>query len=220
MENRRLSAELLREICSLLVGVEAGDDVFQTVAAELQAIRNRLAAYPPRLHEFRLQGNGEPDFSGIWEFNPFSGVANPLAPPMRVTHEEDRIIAEARFGAAYEGPPGCVHGGYVAASFDELLGHTFRLAASFAMTAKLCVRYRIPVPLHTDLHYEGRVTSVKGRKIFVKATLHEGENLLADAEGLLIRVEASRFEELAKRRNTRRLSGAFPAGDLPPDQNS
>ena len=220
MKNRQMSAELLRDICSLLVGVEADDEEFRTLAADLKAIRNRLAAHPPRLHEFRLQENGEPDFSGVWEFNPFSGLANPLAPPMRVTHEEDRIIAEVHFSAAYEGPPGCVHGGYVAAAFDELLGHTFTLAASFAMTAKLCVRYRMPVPLHTDLRLEGRVTRVKGRKIFTKATLHEGENLLADAEALLIRVGGSRFEDLAKLRNARRRSGAFPGGDLPPDQNS
>ena len=51
------------------------------------------------------------------------GLSNPLAPPIRVRQSGERSAeAHARFGAAYEGPPGCVHGGWVAAAFDEVLG--------------------------------------------------------------------------------------------------
>ena len=32
---------------------------------------------------------------------------------------DDRIVGRARFGVAYEGPPGCVHGGYVAAAREN-----------------------------------------------------------------------------------------------------
>jgi hypothetical protein len=41
------------------------------------------------------------------------------------------------FGSAYEGPPGCVHGGYVAAAFDEMLGFVQSLGGNPGMTARL-----------------------------------------------------------------------------------
>ena len=40
-----------------------------------------------------------------------------------------------RFGAAYEGPPGSVHGGIIAAAFDEVLGMTQSLMMKIANLA-------------------------------------------------------------------------------------
>ena len=41
------------------------------------------------------------------------------------------------FGDAYEGPPGCVHGGFIAASFDEMLGFVAGATGKPGMTARL-----------------------------------------------------------------------------------
>ncbi len=49
---------------------------------------------------------------------------------MHIDAVDGRIVGSVTFTAAYEGPPGCVHGGYVAAAFDELLGVTQSLAAA------------------------------------------------------------------------------------------
>ena len=62
------------------------------------------------------------------------------------------IKGTVTFGSAYEGPPGHVHGGYVAAAFDELLGMTQSLGGMPGMTGTLTVRYRRPTPLRTELH--------------------------------------------------------------------
>ena len=62
------------------------------------------------------------------------GRANPLAPPIALELDDDRIVGRVTFGAAYEGPPGCVHGGYVAAAFDEVLGATQSLSGAPGMT--------------------------------------------------------------------------------------
>ena len=70
----------------------------------------------------------------------------------------------ATFGSAYEGPPGCVHGGYVAAAFDEVLGSTQSLAGRPGMTARLTVNYRSPTPLHTELTFAGRVVGVEAAR--------------------------------------------------------
>jgi hypothetical protein len=87
------------------------------------------------------------------------------------------------FGAAYEGPPGHVHGGLVAAMFDELLGFA-QLSAGF--TGTLTVRYRKPTPLHKTLTMKAWPDRVDGRKRIIKGTCHDGETLLSEAEGLFI----------------------------------
>ena len=42
---------------------------------------------------------------------------------------DEHVVGHVVFGDAYEGPPGCVHGGFIAAAFDEVLGFTSRSPA-------------------------------------------------------------------------------------------
>ena len=70
------------------------------------------------------------------------------------------MLGKAWFGPAYEGPPGCVHGGYIAAAFDELLGCTQTMTGAPGMTANLSIDYRTPTPLETELSFVGVVTKV------------------------------------------------------------
>jgi acyl-coenzyme A thioesterase PaaI-like protein len=87
------------------------------------------------------------------------------------------------FGPAYEGPPGHVHGGLVAAMFDELLGFA-QLSPGF--TAYLHVNYRKPTPLNTPLSLTAWVESIERRKRVVRGECRAGDVLLSDAEGLFI----------------------------------
>ena len=98
-----------------------------------------------------------------------------------------------RFGSAYEGPPGSVHGGVVAATFDEVLGMTQSLSGQPGMTGTLTVKYRRPTPLHRDLRFEGTLDRVDGRKIFTTGRCFDGDTLTAEAEGLFVRVD---FEKI------------------------
>src|SRR5258706_87471 len=82
--------------------------------------------------------------------------------------------------------PGHVHGGIVAAIFDELLGFTQSLSGRQGMTGRLTISYRSPTPLHTELRYESRIESVRGRKIMCTGQLYAGDTLCAEAEGLFI----------------------------------
>ena len=105
-----------------------------------------------------------------------------------------------RFGSAYEGPPGSVHGGVVAATFDEVLGMTQSLSGQPGMTGTLSVKYRRPTPLHRDLRFEGTLEGVDGRKIFTKGRCFDGDDLTAEADGLFVRVD---FERIAAMMLTR-----------------
>jgi len=130
-----------------------------------------------------------------FDHSPVMGMANPIAPPTRMESGGRRsIVMYMRFGAAYEGPPGSVHGGVVAAAFDEILGMTQSLSGQPGMTGTLTIRYRRPTPLYRDLRFEGRLDRVEGRKILTTGTCHDGDTLTAEADGLFISVD---FDKLA-----------------------
>ena len=94
--------------------------------------------------------------------SPVRGALNPIAPPLelKIAIRGDgtrEIEGRARLGAAYEGPPHGVHGGWVAALFDEILGATQALVGSVGVTAILTVKYRDITPLDEELRFTGWV---------------------------------------------------------------
>ena len=122
---------------------------------------------------------------------------------MRLTYNADvtRVVGEVTFGSAYEGPPGCVHGGYVAAVFDELLGATQSMSGAQGMTAHLGVDYRSPTPLGQPLRMEGWLDRRDGRKIYARGAMYSGDTLTAEAEALFIAFDPGRFRELLEARD-------------------
>lgn len=196
-----------REIIERLVDTRATDADLSAVAAELETIVERLRRFE---HGRRYDGYGEAATAGGGpplghaDFSPLIGRANPIAPPMefRLGGTVDRPVVHAtvNFGSAYEGPPGCVHGGIVSAAFDEIMGATQAMSGNPGMTGSLSVSYRAPTPLHADLDFEARLDRVEGRKIYVAAELRADEVVCAEATGLFISVD---FEKLMAMQNQR-----------------
>jgi len=127
------------------------------------------------------------------ERSPFIGQANPVALPLVMEFVEGGIDAVAKFSTLYEGPPGCLHGGYIAGIFDEVLGAAQTFSGQAGMTGRLTVHYRSPTPLNTELHLRARLESVSGRKTLCKGTLHAGDRLCAEAEGLFIAIDPKKL---------------------------
>lgn len=148
----------------------------------------------------RLQDVNDPELWAQFDYSPFIGLANPMSPPMRLDYEGDRVVCDVTFGSAYEGPPACVHGGYVAAAFDEVLGAAQSLSGDQGMTARLTVNYRSPTPLHEPLRIEAWLDRREGRKIFVNGEMRAGERLTAEAEGLFIAFDPAKFAKLLEAR--------------------
>ena len=71
-----------------------------------------------------------------------------------------------------------------------MLGYTaFRLSKSpYQRTAFLHVNYRQIVPVEKDLQVDAGIDRVEGRKIFVAGRLLDGEDVLAEAEALFVRL--------------------------------
>ena len=93
----------------------------------------------------------------------------------------------------YQGPPGSVHGGYLAAMFDNLLGVLpYRLTGQRgAFTGRLTVRYRALTPLNAELVLTGGLISVRSRRVTAAGQCHAGGVLTAEAEALFVRPAAN-----------------------------
>jgi acyl-coenzyme A thioesterase PaaI-like protein len=199
------TADALRRILHRLHASTAGPDELREVADGLE----RFAAQLDGLTRGSLyEGFGEAPLAGrdpyaFFDHSPMIGKANPLAPPLELWEADGAMVGRAVFDAAYEGPPGCVHGGYIAAAFDEVLGSAQSLGGRPGMTGRLTVHYRSPTPLRTELRFEGRVVDVSGRKTFTQGTLHAGDRLCAEAEGLFVAIDASKFQTLREERGKR-----------------
>ena len=117
------------------------------------------------------------------------GLENPCGLKMSFYEvEPGHTLAEYTVSERYQGYPGIVHGGIVAAMLDEALGRAVMVGDHnrFMVTAKVEVRYRKPVPVGIPLQIHGKLGRRRGKLIFASAELRLPDGTLAaDAEGLL-----------------------------------
>jgi acyl-coenzyme A thioesterase PaaI-like protein len=138
--------------------------------------------------------------------SPVIGAINPIAMPMTITTSTDangrvNVVGRVTFGSAYEGPPGCVHGGFIAAYFDEVCGVAQAITGNPGMTVNLSIDYRTPTPLHKPLEFRAYVVSTEKRKIITAASLYHGETLCAEAIGIFVSMRPEVFQRLTQLRN-------------------
>lgn len=194
LERRRQLAELIRDLSRELVTAELGSDDMASALATLSTLRQRFARAPrfERNAKGRLMSptRGELDEESSWDFDALVGRSNPAAPPMRQTDDSLREWS-VTFGHVYEGHPGLVHGGYVAAALDHVLGCTASTAEESSLTGTLTTRFRKPTPAHVELICRGEVKRIEGRKVFCSAVLLDGETVVAEADGVFFRVGAA-----------------------------
>ena len=207
-------ADAVREINHLVVRGAADVVHLRNAAQTIRDIAANLNDKVPTESYGNLAGmsdhvSGVAGRTSFLDRSPISGSMNPLAAPMRmyIQHAdpergiEGTVTGRVTFDLAYEGPPGCVHGGFVAAAFDEVLGQVQAMTGEPGMTGELVVRYKSPTPLHVELVCTGRVVKVEGRKIYTHATLMVGDRLCAESEGLFISMNKEVFARLLRIRS-------------------
>jgi acyl-coenzyme A thioesterase PaaI-like protein len=202
-------ADAMRAVLHRLTNSSAPDDALSAAADDLETLASRFAEFDSAsiYAGFSESANAGGSPHAFFDHSPMIGRANPLAPPIELWVEDGEMHGRATFGQAYEGPPGCVHGGYVAAAFDEVLGSTQSLSGQPGMTGRLTVHYRSPTPLRTELRFVGRLDRVEGRKTFTTGELYAGDVLCAEAEGLFISIDFGKFAELKVRRDELQRGG-------------
>jgi len=195
----------MRCVIDHMVQSDAPEEEMSRAADALERYSQRLAAHPvlERAGHDTAAPVG-PEVVTFVDQSPFAGLANPLAPPIAMAEEDEWcVVGEVTYGAAYEGPPGCVHGGHVAAAFDEVLGFVQGMSGEPGFTGTLTVRYRTPTPLHCALTIRGEIIRIENRKIYAEGRLHAGDTLCAEAEGLFITPHPEQYQRMLRARAER-----------------
>lgn len=112
---------------------------------------------------------------------------------------EGRVAAEPVLPQSYQGYPGIVHGGIVAAMLDEISGRAAMIEDHnhFRLTAKLEIRYRRPVPVGEKLRLQGWVVQDRGRLMDAHAEIRLMDGTLAaEAKAVLADLPDAPQEEL------------------------
>lgn len=176
-------AESVRALVDATIRTEADAETVAEVTAVIDAAVTRL-------RERQIDGpfgvRVTRDGRGISWGNAVIGVRNALAPPV-VTRRDDagRVIADFDLGAAYEGPPGHVHGGVSALILDHLLGEAASPDQKPRFTGSITVRYLRATPLG-PLRAEAVRTRSEGVKTYCSGTISDGEGVTVEAEGVFI----------------------------------
>ncbi len=190
-ERRAAKHRLVREV-KRIIDHAALLDVGANDQADLDAFGDDAAALADRMERAQsLRAFGGAAVAGpadavLAERSPVCGRSNPLAAPLHLEMQEGVTRGWAVWTDAYEGPPGCLHGGWVAAAFDDLMGLAQMASGRAGFTGTLTVKMLKPTPLHERIEYEAHLDHVDGRKIWVKATARHGDDLLGEAEILFI----------------------------------
>lgn len=162
------------------------DETVSTLTADLAAIADRMEPLPD-LHALGGLASCGGHQGALLERSGISGRSNPLAAPVQWVMDDDGITrGHATYTAAYEGPAGSLHGGFVAAAFDDLLGSAQTASGIAGYTGTLTVKMLRPTPLLRRIDYEAGVDRVEGRKIWVWGTAECDGVRLAEAEIVFI----------------------------------
>jgi acyl-coenzyme A thioesterase PaaI-like protein len=170
-------------IDAVMVSDDASGDELRAIAQDVNRLAFRLSGgtssrrgpgYQPRAHDDYLPRS------------PMVGEASPISPRLDWDAVDDHVEATGTFTAAFEGPPGYVHGGMIACAFDEVLGIANIQSGNPGMTGTLTIRYRRPTPLFTEVRMKAWVDRVEGRRIISKGELWAGDTLCAEADGTFI----------------------------------
>jgi acyl-coenzyme A thioesterase PaaI-like protein len=194
---RAALADRLRELISLAVSAAVPLDALEEATTVLEAVALRLqdAAGGRTLERPLPDPKGGPE--QYFPTSPVIGSVNPLAPPARFFADgQGGVGGTVRFGPAYEGPPGFVHGGFVALLLDELLGAANFAAGEPGMTGTLTVRYVRPTPLGEPLSLFARFDHRSGRRIHTRGVIEAGGQTTAEAHGVFVQVGPERFRHL------------------------
>lgn len=186
---RRRVAAAIKQLTETLVTSAPAIDLLDELATQLEAMASTLSQ-SPRLYgrvAFCQQASHGSFAQLGHELNALAGLSNPMAPPVHTWIEGDTAHGRVTVGWSGEGPPGTVHGGIVAAIFDQFLGTAQVLGKQPGMTGVLTTHFHRPTPLNVELRLEGRLLLAEGRKTRMLGEMFADELRTASCEGLFIR---------------------------------
>jgi acyl-coenzyme A thioesterase PaaI-like protein len=176
-------AESVRALIDATIRTEVDADTVAAAKAEIDSATARLREQQTEgSFGVRYLATGERMAWG----NAVIGIRNPLAPPVQIRRDDSGTsVCDFHLGAAYEGPPGHVHGGVAALVLDHLLGEAASDGINPRLTGTINFRYVRATRLG-DLHAEAHITHTEGVKTYAVGHLADAEGVTVEAEGVFI----------------------------------
>ncbi len=148
------AAGAIRRLTSLLLSLEHAHPTVDAMLTQLTAWESELRSAVPPDSTPRI-GDDDGGRRVYLDHATDIGAFNPCFPEYRL----DRIDTETASGdvvfpLVYEGPPGLVHGGFLAVFFDCVIQHQNCVTGLSGKTRSLQVTFRRPTPVLTELRFE------------------------------------------------------------------
>ncbi|WP_330256183.1 PaaI family thioesterase [Nocardia sp. NBC_00565] len=171
--------DAFRDMQSALAASAPPPDIAAALSAEFRSATERLTAFGADEKQRLARRPG-----------PSGGGRHPSLIPYRVDESDDRrLTATVTFTQAHLGGNGAVHGGMIPLLFDDVLGIFVSTAAQpGSRTAFLKVNYRKITPVGRPLRVTASIDAIEGRKTWITGSLLDGDETLADAEALFLRL--------------------------------
>jgi hypothetical protein len=148
------AAGAIRRLNALLLSLEHSHPTVDAMLRQITAWESELRSVVPPDSTPRI-GDDDGSRRVYLDHATDIGAFNPCFPEYRF----DRIDSETASGdvvfpLVYEGPPGLVHGGFLAVFFDCVIQHQNCVTGLSGKTRSLQVTFRRPTPVLTELRFE------------------------------------------------------------------
>ena len=175
--------ESVRALIDATIRTEVGAEAVAEAKAQIDAATARLSSEQvDGSYGIRFTADGDQMPWG----NVVIGVRNPVAPPLHIEEGDGGVYTDFHLGAAYEGPPGHVHGGVAALVLDHVLGAAASSQEKPRLTGTITLRYLRMTRLGS-LRAEARIARTDGVKTYAVGHLADDEGVTVEAEGVFIR---------------------------------
>ncbi|MCB1705977.1 MAG: PaaI family thioesterase [Halioglobus sp.] len=188
-----------RDVAQLINHLRCSNAPEEALSEATRHIRQAMEALAPWLQEgegwstisIASQMSGlswrDDDITSVMPYSPVSGKRNAIALPVKLWKVADNEVrGEAVFSSTYAGPPNAVHGGIIAAVFDEILAMANVISGNAGFTGTLTIKYHDKTPLNTPIELRGINVRQDGRKQLSRGEMRVNGKVTATAEGLFI----------------------------------
>jgi hypothetical protein len=173
-------AEVLRDLTSTVLSLERTSPELEELTRLLRDAQARLAGSAPADPAPRVGDHPTDDQRVYVDHSRDVGDYNPCFPRYEFRAHGAEGSGSVEFPLCYEGPPGIVHGGFLAVFFDCVLQQLNCDLGLAGKTAELSLSFRRPTPLLTPLAVHAERT-IEGDRIRSRAELQLDGTLLCEA---------------------------------------
>lgn len=127
------------------------------------------------------------------------GSRNPEGLHIHFEVDGRRVTGQFTARETHVGYPGVAHGGIAASVLDEAMGWAMYAVGAWAMTARMDVKYRKPLPLGRNVTVTAEVVRERGRVLDAEAQIRgPGGGVLVEAKAMFVRIPRAKQSEMER----------------------